>query len=511
MSKPYAANTLAHALRAPSAGDDARLFAEQPGRGEMSYGELWAGAERMAAALAEAGVSPGDRVAVQVEKSLEAVQLYLGAVLAGAVFLPLNTAYMPEEIAYFLGDAEPAVFVCDPAALGALAPVAERAGVPRVFTLDAQGQGSLTEAQAAQAPGFEAAARGPDDIACILYTSGTTGRSKGAMLTHRNLLSNAETLRGYWRFTKADRLIHALPIFHAHGLYVALNVTLVAGGSLIFLPKFDPDAVLEAMPRATAMMGVPTFYTRLLEHPGLTRERADHMRLFVSGSAPLLEETHRQWRERTGHAILERYGMTETSMNASNPYDGERRPGTVGFPLPGVEIIVTDPETGEELPRGETGMLEVRGPNVFKGYWGMPEKTAEEKRETGFFITGDLAQIAEDGYVSIVGRAKDLVISGGYNVYPKEIESLIDEIEGVKESAVIGVPHPDFGEGVVAVVVPEREGALGEAEVQAALAGRIARYKQPKRIFVVAELPRNTMGKVQKNLLRDTYADVFAG
>ncbi len=510
----YAGNLLAHALRAASLGHEDRIFAEQAGREPLRYGELWEGAERMAAALSRLGVKPGDRVAVQVEKTLEGVQLYLGAVLAGAAYLPLNTAYPPAEVEYFLTDAEPAAFICDPGAPGApgaLEAVARKAGVPAVMTLGADGRGTMAEAAEAEAPGFEAAARGRDDLACILYTSGTTGRSKGAMLSHGNLASNAETLREYWRFTDGDALIHALPIFHAHGLYVALNVTLMAGGSLIFMPRFDPDAALEAMPRATAMMGVPTFYTRLLDHPGLTKEVAGPMRLFVSGSAPLLAETHRRWRERTGHAILERYGMTETSMNASNPYDGERRPGTVGFPLPGVEIVVTDPETGREMPRGETGMLEVRGPNVFLGYWRMPEKTAEEKRGSGFFLTGDLAQVSEDGYVSIVGRAKDLVISGGYNVYPKEVEEVIDAIPGVRESAVIGLPHPDFGEGVAAVVVPEAPGSVSPEAVMEALDGRIARYKQPKRVFLADDLPRNTMGKVQKNLLRDAHKGAFGG
>ncbi|MEM6743030.1 MAG: malonyl-CoA synthase [Pseudomonadota bacterium] len=508
MSTSYAANALASALRAPSLGREAEIFAEADGRPDLSFGDLWSGAERMAAALAAAGVRPGDRVAVQAEKSLEAVQLYLGALLCGGCFLPLNTAYTPEEIAFFLDDAAPTVFVCDPARAEALSQAADAAHA-QVLTLDAAGAGTLAEARDA-APAFAgAAARATDDLACILYTSGTTGRSKGAMLTHGNLLSNALTLRDYWRFTAEDRLIHALPIFHAHGLYVALNVTLVAGGALIFHAKFDADAVAAALPRATALMGVPTFYTRLLAHPGLTRDAVANMRLFISGSAPLLEETHRQWSERTGHAILERYGMTETSMNASNPYDGERRPGSVGFPLPGVELRVTDPESGEILGAGEIGGLEVRGPNVFKGYWRMPEKTEEEFRDGGWFITGDMAVIGEDGYVSIVGRAKDLVISGGYNVYPKEIEGLIDDLPGVLESAVIGVPHADFGEAVVAVVTPQAGEAPSEVAVREALSDRIAKYKQPKRVIFVEELPRNTMGKVQKNLLRDAHKDLF--
>ena len=507
LSNPYAGNALAAALRAVSAGREGALFAEAGAR-RMDYAELWAGAERAAAALVRAGVAPGDRVAVQAEKSLEAVQLYLGAVLAGAAFLPLNTAYTPAEIGYFLRDAEPTVFVCDPARREATAAAA--AGVPSVLTLGADGAGSWAEAVAAEGPGFRAVARGEGDLACILYTSGTTGRSKGAMLTHGNLRSNAEVLREYWRFTAEDRLIHALPIFHAHGLYVALNVTLMAGGSLIFMAKFDADAVIAALPRATALMGVPTFYTRLLGHPGLTRELCRGVRLFVSGSAPLLPETHREWRERTGHAILERYGMTETSMNASNPYEGERRPGTVGFPLPGVELRVCGPD-GAVLPAGEVGSLQVRGPNVFKGYWRMPEKTAEEFTEDGFFVTGDMAVIDAEGYVSIVGRAKDMVISGGYNVYPREVEEIIDEIPGVAESAVIGLPHPDFGEGVAAVVAVAPGAEVTEATVRAALEGRLAGYKRPRAVFVVAELPRNTMGKVLKAELRKTYADAFTG
>ena len=503
-------NHLAHALRRASDGREGAPFARAPGGGVTSHGELFAAAERVAAALVEGGVEPGDRVAAQVPKSLAAIELYLGTVMAGAAFLPLNTAYTDGEVAYFLRDAEPAAFVCDPARRGALEPVAADAGCGAVLTLAADGSGSLADAAGARAPGFEAVPRGEGDLAAILYTSGTTGRSKGAMLSHANLVSNAEALRGLWRFTSADVLIHALPIFHTHGLFVAINVTLAAGSSLVFLSGFDADAVVEAMDDATVLMGVPTFYTRLLDHPGLTRERAASMRLFVSGSAPLLPETHREWRERTGHAILERYGMTETGMNTSNPYEGERRAGTVGMPLPGVELRVAG-EDGRALPPGEPGSVEVRGPNVFGGYWRKPDKTAEDMREDGYFVTGDVGQVDADGYLSIVGRSKDLVITGGYNVYPKEIEALIDEIEGVRESAVIGVPHPDFGEGVVAVVVP-REGAdPTEDAILAPLRDRLARYKQPRRVVFVPELPRNTMGKVQKNALRETFADALRG
>ncbi|WP_118132852.1 malonyl-CoA synthase [Oceanicella sp. SM1341] len=503
----YDDNHLATRLRAASLGETDRLFAIAGFGHPLSYEALFAAAERMAAALADAGVKPGDRVAVQVEKSLETIELYIGTVLAGGVFLPLNTAYTAAELDYFISDAEPAVVVCDPAREAEITPLAKGA---KVLTLDARGHGTLRDAADAAEPGFAAVPRGAEDLAAILYTSGTTGRSKGAMLTHRALASNSETLRDTWRFTADDVLIHALPIFHTHGLFVATNVTLFAGASMIFLPKFDAEAIVAALPKATALMGVPTFYTRLLEHPGLTREAVANMRLFISGSAPLLADTHERWRARTGHAILERYGMTETNMNTSNPYEGERRAGTVGFPLPGVELKITDPESGETLPQGEIGLIEVRGPNVFSGYWRMPEKTKEELRDTGFFITGDLGVIDADGYVSIVGRSKDLIISGGFNVYPKEIEALIDDLPGVVESAVIGLPHPDFGEGVAAVVVAEKGAALDEAAVLAALAPQLARYKQPKRVFFVDELPRNTMGKVQKKALRDEFAETFA-
>ena len=369
---------------------------------------------------------------------------------------------------------------------------------------------SLTDAAAKADADFATVVRADDDLAAILYTSGTTGRSKGAMLTHDNLASNSFSLVDYWRFTEQDVLIHALPIYHTHGLFVASNVTLFARASMIFLPKFDPERIIKLMARATVLMGVPTFYTRLLQSPALTREAAQHMRLFISGSAPLLADTHREWAARTGHAVLERYGMTETNMNTSNPYDGDRVPGAVGHPLPGVSVRVTDPETGKEIARDSVGMIEVRGRNVFKGYWRMPEKTRSEFRDDGFFITGDLGKIDRNGYVHILGRGKDLVISGGFNVYPKEIESEIDAMPGVVESAVIGVPHADFGEGVTAVVVCARDAGVDEAAVLKALDGRLAKFKMPKRVFVVDELPRNAMGKVQKNILRNTYSDIYA-
>lgn len=489
--------------------DPKRLAIETHDGAHISYGDLIARAGKMANVLVARGVKPGDRVAVQVEKSVANIVLYLGTVRAGAVYLPLNTAYTLNELDYFIGDAEPSLVVCDPAKAEGLAPVAAKVKA-KVETLGPDGKGSLTDAADKASSEFATVPRENDDLAAILYTSGTTGRSKGAMLTHDNLASNSLSLVDYWRFTDKDVLIHALPIYHTHGLFVATNVTLFARASMIFLPKLDPDLIIKLMARATVLMGVPTFYTRLLQNPALSRDTTKHMRLFISGSAPLLADTHREWSARTGHAVLERYGMTETNMNTSNPYDGERVPGAVGFPLPGVSVRVTDPETGKELPREEIGMIEVKGPNVFKGYWRMPEKTKAEFRPDGFFITGDLGKIDAKGYVHILGRGKDLVISGGFNVYPKEIESEIDAMPGVVESAVIGVPHADFGEGVTAVLVCNKGADVSEASVLNALDGRLAKFKMPKRVFVVDELPRNTMGKVQKNVLRDTYKDIYA-
>ncbi|MGD9838565.1 MAG: malonyl-CoA synthase [Afipia sp.] len=485
-----------------------RLAIEKADGTRISYGDLIAQSGRVANVLVARGVTPGDRVAAQTEKSVEALVLYLATVRAGAVYLPLNTAYTLNELNYFIGDAEPALIVCDPSKADGIKALADKVGA-KVETLDTEGTGSLTDAAAKASADFATVPRAGDDLAAILYTSGTTGRSKGAMLTHDNLASNSLSLVEYWRFTKDDVLIHALPIYHTHGLFVASNVTLFSRAAMIFLPKLDPELMIKLMSRATVMMGVPTFYTRLLQSPNLSKDSTKHMRLFVSGSAPLLAETHREWSARTGHAVLERYGMTETNMNTSNPYDGDRVPGAVGFPLPGVEVRVTNPDTGEELKRDEIGMIEVKGPNVFKGYWRMPEKTASEFRKDGFFITGDLGKIDERGYVHILGRGKDLVISGGFNVYPKEVESEIDAIPGVVESAVIGVPHADFGEGVTAVVVGDSKTPLDEASVLRALDGRLAKFKMPKRVVFVDDLPRNTMGKVQKNVLRDSYKDIY--
>lgn len=476
-----------------------------------SYADALGTTERIAGALKQLGVKPGDRVAVQVDKSPEAILLYLATLRMGGVYLPLNTGYTADEIGYFLGDAEPALFVCQPAALESARAVASETGCPCVQTLGTDADGSLMDVVASAEAFTGIEQRSDDDLAAILYTSGTTGRSKGAMLTHKNLSSNGKSLVEAWRFTENDRLIHALPIFHTHGLFVACNVILIAGGSLYFLSKFDVDTIIAAMPEGTALMGVPTFYTRLLQDDRLTPELTANMRLFTSGSAPLTAETHQQFEQRTGHAILERYGMTETNMNTSNPYDGDRIAGTVGMPLPGVEIRITNPETNDHtpLPQGEIGMLEVRGPNVFKGYWRMPEKTRAELLDDGYFVTGDLALVDERGYVQIVGRDKDLVISGGFNVYPKEVEQVIDAMPEVMESAVIGVPHPDFGEGVTAVVVLLPGQKLEEADVIKALSGHLAKFKQPKRVFFVEALPRNTMGKVQKNQLRDQFKDIY--
>jgi len=469
---------------------------------------------QLAGALTELGVKQGDRVAVQVDKSPEAILLYLACLRIGGVYLPLNTGYTGDEIRYFLNDAEPALFVCRPKTEEQALSLAAETGCPAVVTLGSAADGSLMETAQAAVPREDIVALGERDLAAILYTSGTTGRSKGAMLTHKNLASNAKTLAKAWHFSADDRLIHALPIFHTHGLFVACNVTLMAGASMLFLPKFDADVIFEELPRGTVMMGVPTFYTRLVQDERLTPEATANMRLFVSGSAPLTAETHEAFEAKTGHAILERYGMTETNMNLSNPYDGARRAGTVGMPLPGVEMRITNRETGAEVPFGEIGMLQIRGPNVFIGYWRMPEKTREELLDDGFFITGDLAMVDEQGYVHIVGRDKDLVISGGYNVYPKEVEQVIDELDQVAESAVIGLPHPDFGEGVTAVVVRQQGADLGENQLEEEkvithLDGRLAKYKQPKRVFFVDELPRNTMGKVQKNELRKRFNDTY--
>jgi malonyl-CoA/methylmalonyl-CoA synthetase len=489
--------------------DRSRVFLERPDGSVLTYADLLDRSGRLANTLLALGVKPGDRVAAQVEKTLEALLLYLATLRVGAVYLPLNTAYTAAELRYFLGDAEPTVFVCSPNRLDEMRSLSSDLGLAHVETLGADGQGTLTDKAAKASADFVDVTRTGDDLAAILYTSGTTGRSKGAMLSHRNLASNALTLRETWRFTPEDRLLHALPIFHTHGLFVAINITLMTGSSLIFLPAFNADEIMRLLPKATVMMGVPTFYVRLLGRRDFDRASVRHMRLFVSGSAPLSAETHKEFSARTGHAILERYGMTETNMNTSNPYDGERIAGSVGFLLPGVEIRIADPQTGKALPQGEIGVIDIRGPNVFKGYWRMPDKTKEEFRPDGFFISGDLGYIDQNGYVYISGRAKDLVISGGYNVYPAEVESAIEAIPGVAECAVIGVPHADFGEAVVAVVAPKPGSQLDEKQIQSAIASDLAKYKQPKRVFVTTDIPRNAMGKIQKKDLREKYNATF--
>jgi malonyl-CoA/methylmalonyl-CoA synthetase len=482
-----------------------------------SWRDLDRASAMMANLLDSLKLPTGSRIAVQVEKSVEALVLYLATLRAGHVFLPLNTAYQAGEIEYFIGNAEPAVVVCSKANFGWVSKIAFKAGTRHVYTLDEDRSGTLLDRAAHHSDAHTPAIRRADDLAVIIYTSGTTGRSKGAMLSHGNMLSNAQVLQTYWGWQPDDVLIHALPIFHVHGLFVAIHGALINGSPLLWLNRFDPRAVVELFPRATVFMGVPTLYVRMLAEPGLTKQQVAHMRLFVSGSAPLLIETFDEWKVRTGHTILERYGMSETVMITSNPYaadarfagQSERRGGTVGFVLPGIELRVVD-EANQPLPAGEIGGIQVRGPNVFKGYWRMPEKTAEEFTAEGFFKTGDVGRVDDRGYVSIVGRSKDLIISGGYNVYPAEIEGCINEMAGVAESAVVGVPHPDFGEVGVAVLTTKPGAVVKPDEVVAALKARLANFKIPKRCFVVDELPRNTMGKVQKNLLRDQHRSLFS-
>ena len=494
-------NTLYDALVAPHAGNGATFLTFDDG-GSLTYAGFVKRVAQLAHALKDNGVRPGDRVVVQAPKVLDTIALYCAAVQAGAVYLPLNTAYTQSELKYFIEDAAPALVVCD---ARDEADIAEICGdTVSVLTLSVEGLGSLTSQADTKGERFETVDRGPDDLAALLYTSGTTGRSKGAMLSHKNLLSNAQSLTELWQITKADRLIHALPIFHTHGLFVAMNTSLLAGAQVRFLAAFNADTIIAEMPTSTMLMGVPTFYTRLLDDERLDRDLVKAMRLFVSGSAPLLAETHTAFEARTGQRILERYGMTETNMITSNPFDGERLAGTVGYALPGTEVEITD--NGNPVAAGEIGMIEVRGDNVFQGYWNMPEKTAEELRENGFFITGDLGVKTEDGRVSIVGREKDLIISGGYNIYPKEIEDVINDIEGVLESAVFGVPHADFGESVIATVVLENP-RLDSEEIASQVETQLARFKQPRRYMISDALPRNTMGKVQKNMLRSEYKD----
>ncbi|MEK8032166.1 malonyl-CoA synthase [Ideonella sp. DXS29W] len=502
LRQAFPADLDACAIEPADGGTDGRFY---------SWRDLDQASARIANLLDSLALPPASRIAVQVEKSVEALLLYLGVLRAGHVFLPLNTAYQAAEIEYFIGNAEPAVMVCSGKNFTWISRLAFKAGTTHVFTLNEDRTGTLLDRAAFHADEHQPAVKSGDDLAAILYTSGTTGRSKGAMLSHGNLLSNAEVLKDYWGWQTGDVLIHALPIFHVHGLFVASHGALLNGSKMLWFSRFDPRAVIARLPEATVFMGVPTLYVRLLGEAGFNREACRHMRLFISGSAPLLIETFNEFRERSGHTILERYGMSETVMLTSNPYrpeDGERRGGTVGFALPGVSLRVRD-DQGHELPAGEVGGIEVRGPNVFSGYWRMPEKTREEFTPDGWFKTGDVGKVSADGYVTIVGRSKDLIITGGYNVYPAEVEGFLNELPGVAESAVIGAPHPDFGEGVLAVVVPRPGASVDPAGLIAALKGRIAGFKVPKQVFVVAELPRNTMGKVQKNLLRERHQGAF--
>lgn len=476
------------------------------GQVRLRYDQLDILSAQWANALGSLGARVGDRVLVQVEKSPANVLIYLACLRAGMIYVPLNTAYTAAEVGGFIADAQPAVAVCDPGKREAIAAVA---GGARVTTLGADGAGEPADLAAASGSAFATVARGPDDLAAILYTSGTTGRSKGAMLSHGALASNALVLKNYWRWEPGDVLIHALPIYHVHGLFVALHGALLNGSTMLWHAGFDVDAVIDDFARATILMGVPTFYVRLAAHPRLTRKAAAGMRLFVSGSAPLLEATFADFGAKTGHRILERYGMTEAGMIASNPYDGERIAGTVGYALPGIEARVVG-EDNREAARGQPGVLEISGPNLFSGYWRQPERTAEDMRPDGFFVTGDVATMAADGRIAIVGRAKDLIIAGGLNIYPKEIELAIDAVAGVGESAVIGVPHPDLGEAAVAVVVRD-DPRLEEKDVFMVIADSLARFKQPRRIVFVEALPRNAMGKVQKAVLREEHAALFAG
>ena len=502
------------ALRAAFPADlDATAIetADTPEPLRYRWRDLERGTAMLANLIGSLGLPPDSRIAVQVDKSVEALMLYLAVLRAGHVYLPLNSAYQAAEIEYFIGNAEPAVVVCAGVNFGWVSRIAFLAGTKHVYTLNDDRTGTLLDRAAFQPDTHEPAQRSASDLAAILYTSGTTGRSKGAMLTHGNLLSNARVLKDYWGWKPGDVLVHALPIFHVHGLFVASHGALLNGSRMIWFNRFDARAVVARLPEATVFMGVPTLYVRMLAEPGLTREACRNMRLFVSGSAPLLIETFNAFRERAGHTILERYGMSETVMLTSNPYRPEsaRRGGTVGLPLPGVGVRVHD-DKGHPLPAGEIGGIEVKGPNVFKGYWRMPEKTADEFTPDLWFKTGDVGRIDADGFVTIVGRSKDLIISGGYNVYPAEIEGTINELPGVAESAVVGVPHPDFGEAVVAVVVPRAGATVDGAAIAAQLRTQIANFKIPKQVFVVPELPRNAMGKVQKNLLRDQYRTLFS-
>jgi malonyl-CoA/methylmalonyl-CoA synthetase len=509
MTVPQNANLYALLESKMQSAGDAPAFEFEDGT-LVSYADLLGEISHAAAALRALGVSPGDRVMAQVEKSIANIALYLATLKIGAIFNPLNTAYTAAEVEYFIGDAEPAVIVASRKSAARIEPAADRSGVRAVLTMEPDGSGSFTELARKQRPFKGIIKRSPDDLAALLYTSGTTGRSKGAMITHRNLSSNAKTLIGYWDFRRGDVLLHALPTFHVHGLFVALHTAILNRSKMLWLPKFEIDSVVRLLPQATVIMGVPTFYTRLLTYPGFGAKHCRNLRLAISGSAPLLPETHAEFRARTGHSVLERYGMTEAQMITSNPCKGGKRlAGSVGYPLPRISVRIADSE-GRALPPGKVGVLEVKGPNVFKGYWRNPEKTREEFRKDGYFISGDLAKMSKDGRVTIVGRAKDLIISGGFNVYPKEIEGELNSLPGISESAVVGVPHPDFGEGIIAVITSlPGKSVPSESDIIKLLGKRLAKFKLPKRIFVTDELPRNAMGKVQKNDISARYRGIF--
>ena len=494
-------NTLYDALIAPHVNNTA-VFLDLDDGTSWTYADFVARVAQLAHVLRDSGVNAGDRVVVQGPKTADAIALYGAAVQAGAVYLPLNTAYTQSEVRYFIEDAAPTMVVCAPQSHSDMEEICGNSA--KVMTLATDVSGTLSVSANNQPTAFKTAPRGPDDLAALLYTSGTTGRSKGAMLSHKNLLSNAISLVDLWQITRTDRLIHALPIFHTHGLFVAMNTSLLSGARVRFMAAFNVDEIIDEIPSSTMLMGVPTFYTRLLGESRFTGNLVENMRLFVSGSAPLLAETHTAFEDRTGHRILERYGMTETNMITSNPFEGDRVAGTVGFPLPGTEVEIT--ANGKPVPTGEVGMIEVRGDNVFQGYWKMPEKTAEELRDNGFFITGDLGTQDAHGRISIVGREKDLIISGGYNIYPKEIEDVINDVDGVLESAVFGIPHADFGESVLAAIVLDNTD-LTDAAIAAQVEPHLARFKHPRRYIIMDALPRNTMGKVQKNILRAEFGD----
>ena len=470
----------------------------------VTYRELDSETAKLANGLKELGLSEGDRVTVQVDKCIEMVYLYLACVRSNIIFHPLNPAYKEKELSYFLDDAKPSLFISNEETISSISDLSLEHSIDHLFVLNNDGSGNFSDISTSE-DNYITVACSDDDIAALLYSSGTTGKPKGIMLSHGNISSNAESLVKAWGFQESDCLLHALPIYHVHGLFVALGCVFMTGSKLKWLESFDADVVLKSIPECTVMMGVPTYYTRLLKRDLLDSKLTEGIRLFISGSAPLLEETFNEFNQRTNHQILERYGMTETNMNTSNPLKGDRKPGTVGLPLEDVKVRVVD-EENNVLSQGEIGNLQIKGPNVFKGYWEMPEKTKEDFSKDGFFNTGDKGLIDEGGYVSIIGRSKDMIISGGLNVYPKEIESLIDKIEGVLESAVIGLSDEDLGEKVVAVIVSEESKTLDEKKVISEIKDQLAGFKAPKEVKFIDQLPRNAMGKVQKNILRETFS-----